>query len=109
MKLSDVKAALLTVTQKVYHYTAPQTVTGAYIVWAEDNQAGSVWADGRMVEQSIEGTIDYFTKVENDANVPKIQNALNDAGISFRLNSVQYERDTGYIHYEWTFQVSEYG
>ena len=77
-----------------------------YIVWAEDNQADSVWADGRMQEQTIEGTIDYFTKTENDSNVQKIQNALNNGNISWRLNSVQYETETHYIHFEWTFQVS---
>lgn len=109
MKLSDVKTALLTVTQKCYHHDAPQSVTGAYIVWAEDNQSGSVWADEKMQEQTIQGTIDYFSKTEFDPNVPAIQNALNDAGISFRLNSVQYEEDTGYIHHEWLFEVDGYG
>jgi hypothetical protein len=74
-------------------------------VWAEDNQADSVWADGRMQEQTIEGTIDYFTKTENDPNVQKIQNALNDGNVSWRLNSVQYETETHYIHFEWVFQV----
>ena len=63
--LDTVKTALLTVAQKCYHYSAPQSITGPYIVWAEDNQADSVWADGRMQEQSIEGTVDYFTKTEN--------------------------------------------
>ena len=103
--LSDVKAALLTVTSKCYHYTAPQATTGAYIVWAEDNQADAVWADGEMQEQTIEGTVDYYTKAETDANVAAIQNALNGA-CSWRLNSIQFEKDTGYIHYEWTFQVA---
>ena len=103
--LDTVKTALLTVAQKCYHYSAPQSITGPYIVWAEDNQADSAWADGRMDEQAIQGTIDYFTKTEYDANVKKIQDALNDAEISFRLNSVQHERETGYIHHEWVFTV----
>jgi len=102
--LEVLKNALLTVTQNVGHYEAREK-TDAYIVWAEDNQADSVWADGRMQEQAVEGTVDYFTKTENDTSVQSIQNALNDAGVSFRLNSIQYETDTGYIHYEWTFQV----
>jgi hypothetical protein len=60
-----------------------------------------------MQEQAIEGTIDYFTKTENDPNVQKIQDALNDGGTSHGdLNSVQYEDDTKFIHYEWTFSVS---
>ena len=103
MKLSDVKAALLTVTEEVHRYAAPQNAVTPYIVWGEDNQASSLWADGRMVHQSIEGTIDYYSKTENDANVPEIQNALNNAGISFRLNSVQYEAGTKITHHEWVF------
>lgn len=103
--LSTVKTALLTVMQKVYHFAAPQDATGDYIVWAEDNQADAVWADGQMQEQAIEGTVDYFTKTEYDTTVDTIQNSLSAGGIAWRLNSIQREADTGYIHYEWLFQV----
>lgn len=103
--MNDLITALLSVTQKVYHYAPPQNVTGAYIVWAEDSQGDSVWADGVMVQQAIQGTIDYYTKTESDSKISAIQTALNDAGISFRLNSIQYEPDTGYIHHEWVFEV----
>ena len=105
MTLTDIKTALLTVTTKVYHYTPPDDVSGNYIVWAEDGQAGSVWADDQMQEQAIQGTIDYFTKTENDPNFTAIQTALNNAGILFRLNSVQYEEETKYIHYEWVWKI----
>lgn len=107
MRLDDVKNALLTIGVPVYHYTALEQLN-KYIVWAEDNQADAAWADGKMQEQAIEGTIDYFTKQENDPNMQIIQNALNNGCISWRLTSVQYETDTRYIHYEWTFQVSEW-
>ena len=80
--LNVLKNALLTVTQNVGHYEAREK-TDAYIVWAEDGQADSVWADGRMQEQAVEGTVDYFTKTENDTSVQSIQNALNNAGVSF--------------------------
>lgn len=105
MSLDAVKNALLMVGVPVSHYLAHKK-PDQYIVWAEDNQPDSVWADGKMQEQTIEGTIDYFTKTENDPNVQKIQNALNDGNVSWRLNSVQYEDDTKFIHYEWTFSVS---
>ena len=101
--LEVLKNALLTVTQNVGHYEAREK-TDAYIVWAEDGQADEVWADNRMRHQAIQGTADYFTKTENDPNVGKIQDALNDV-CSWRLNSIQYEEDTGYIHYEWVFEM----
>ena len=79
--------------------------TGNYIVWAEDGQANSVWADGRMKEQTITGTIDYYTKTEYDVNFSTIQAALGVIGISYRLNSIQYEELTKYIHTEWVFEI----
>lgn len=103
--LSVIKTALLTVTDDVFHFIAPQNQKGAYIVWAEDGQADSSHADDRMVEQVITGTIDYYTKSENDSNFDAIQDALNEAEISFDLSSIQYEEDTKYIHYEWIFEV----
>jgi len=104
MNINKVAEALLTVTDNVGHYTALYQ-TDQYIVWAEDTQADAVWADGRMQEQAIQGTIDYFTRSENDPNVERIQTALNDADISFYLNSVQYEDDTRFIHYEWVWSL----
>ncbi len=102
--LDDVRTALLTVTKNVGRYEAFKK-TDKYIVWAEDTQADAVWADGEMVQQAIQGTIDYFTKTENDPDVRQIQTALNEFEISWRLNSIQYEDETGYIHYEWVFEV----
>ena len=100
---NKIKAALLTVGVPVSHFTAAKQ-PAKYIVRAEDMQAASsVYADNMLATQVIEGTIDYFTKSEYDVNVDAIQTALNAAGISFRLNSIQHEDDTGYIHYEWVW------
>ena len=108
-KLKIIPEILLTVTDKVYHYEAMH-VSDKYIVWAEDSEGSSLEADNYKAEQSIQGTIDYFTKEEFDENVDKIQEALTVSCISFYLNSVQYESadDSGsnLIHYEWVWEVS---
>lgn len=105
MKCLDIiKNALLTVTDQVNHYYAVKK-PDKFIVWAEDGQRGSVWADDVCEEQMIEGTVDYFTRQNKDKNVKKIQRALSDAGVVWRLSSVQYEHDTKYIHYEWVWEV----
>ena len=104
MPLSNVPAALLTVTTNVGHYEA-YNKTDKYIVWAEDGEAASECADNRKQQQVLQGTIDYFTKTEYDPNVGKIQEALDDAEIAWKLNSVQYEDETKFIHYEWVFEV----
>ncbi|HQA58953.1 MAG TPA: hypothetical protein PK033_13895 [Acetivibrio sp.] len=104
MKLSDLRDLLLTIEVPVFHYHASKQ-PDKYIVWAEDTEGTSISANNKKINQSIQGTIDYFTKTEFDPNVDKIQETLNSAEISWRLNSIQYEEDTGYIHYEWVFEV----
>jgi len=104
-QLEIVKDSLLTVTDNVWHYEA-LTITDQYIVWAEDKEGSSVEGDNHKLEQSIQGTIDYYTKNEDDQNVEAVQTALKTARIAFYLNSVQYEDETQYIHYEWVFEVA---
>ena len=104
MGLDTIQTALLTVGVPVSHYNAVEQ-PDKYIVWAEDGQADAVHGDNRMQTLALTGTVDYFTKTEYDANVQKIQKALSDAKIPWRLNSVQYEDETGYIHHEWVWQI----
>lgn len=104
MTLQGIRDLLLNIGPPVFHYFASGQ-TGNYIVWAEDGEGDSLHADGRKTEQVTQGTIDYFTKTENDPVATQIQDKLTENEISWRLNSVQYEQDTGYIHYEWVFEV----
>ena len=109
MTLQSLKTLLLAIGPPVFHYFATGQ-TGSYIVWAEDGEGDTVHADGRKVERAITGTIDYFTKTENDPVVKQIEDVLDsDDGISWYLNSVQYEQDTGYIHFEWVWEVDGSG
>lgn len=104
MTLSELRDLLLTVGVPVHHFKAHKQ-TNSYIVWAEDGQAGAGYADNHMTLQGIQGTIDYFTKTEFDPVVRTIQEKLNAADMTWRLNAIQHEEDTGYIHYEWVFEV----
>ncbi len=106
MTLLDLGHALMTVGVPVYHLEAHEQ-TDQYIVYAEDGQADSLWADGKMQRQAIQGTIDYFTKAEFDPIIKEIQKALNNAGVSWRLNSIQYEDSTRYQHHEWVFEIPQ--
>lgn len=98
----------MTVGAPVHHYH-PGNQSGNYIVWAEEGEGGSEHADDQKTSQSLQGTIDYFTKTEFDPVVKQIQAALNSAEITWRLNSTQYERDTGYTHFEWTWEMIDDG
>lgn len=100
----ELVSVLLNVAPDVYHYEGFKKA-GNYIVWAEDNQGYSVWADGKMQNQVIEGTIDYYIKDEDDTAILRVQAELNKIDISYRLESVQYENDTEFIHYEWVWRI----
>lgn len=103
-RLQIIRDTLLTVSDKVFHYEA-LGITDKYIVWAEDTESSSLQSDNKKTQQAIQGTIDYYTTEEYDKMVDGIQGALNNAEISYRLNSVQYEDETKFIHYEWIFEV----
>lgn len=106
MNLQRIPDALLTVCANVYHYEAPKNLKlDRYLVWAEDGRDAALWADGRMQGQAVEGTIDLFTRYENDAAFDRVQAALDAARVPYRLNSIQHERDTGLIHYEWVWEL----
>lgn len=87
------------------HFGWSKAPADDYGVYAEDG-ANDLVANGRHTERILQGTVDYFTR--DDSGTPKatIEAALNGAGIAWYLNSVQLESDTGYIHYEWVFEVN---
>lgn len=104
--LEELKAVLLTVSENFGHYEALDT-SQPYGVWAEDGETANLDADNYKTGQTIEGTIDWFTKNEDDQVITAIPNALNAARIGWELGSVQYEDETGYIHYEYIFRVRQ--
>ena len=64
-KLQIMAAALVTLTDHVYHYWRPRpNGVDRYIIWAEDTEDNSFHAGNLKLEQAIHGTIDLFTKEE---------------------------------------------
>ena len=107
MNLVDVKNVFEPILpDAVFHFEAFNK-PNQYIIWAEDGQAGASFADDTMQEQVIEGTVDLYTKIDFDPLFDAIQRAMNKSGMSWYLNSTQYEEKTKYIHYEWVWQVGD--
>lgn len=104
--LENLKNVLLTVSNNIGHYEAVDT-SQPYGVWAEDIEASALEADNYKAGQMIQGTIDWFTKDQDDPVLESLPLALNEARIKWKLNSVQYEDNTGYIHYEYLFEVRQ--
>lgn len=95
--------AHLLVTDSVSH--ARRLQSDRYFVWQEDG-ASDLMADNARAGRTISGTTDLFTKIEFDPWVEAL-NASFDSNqyIFWELNSIQYEEDTGFYHYEWRWQV----
>ena len=97
-------AAHLAVTDKVSHYE--RLKSDRYFVWREDG-ANDLESDNIHTERVMTGSTDLYTKVEFDSWIDDFERALNGHGIIWRLNSVQYEEDTRFIHYEWMWEVHD--
>jgi hypothetical protein len=104
MTLQNLKALLLTIGPPVHHYFASGQ-TDNYIIWAEDSAGSALYADDRMDKQTIQGTIDYYTKTEYDTVAKQIEDTLNGSDVSWYPGPVQHEQDTGYIHYEYIWEI----
>ena len=77
---------------------------GDYGVW------GEYWGDdfvanGRHVEHGTRYYASLFTRDASGEPRRTIEKELNKLGCGWKLNSVQYERDTGYVHFEWLLWV----
>lgn len=102
-RLRLIGEALKSVTNRTYHFDAAG-IEAPYIVWGEDGTGSQEFADNRLVSRTLTGTVDYFTKNTEDPNLQKIEDAMEAAGALFRLESVQFEENTGVCHYEWTWE-----
>lgn len=99
-----IKDLLVKLTSAVYLYTAPGNTKPPYVVYGVDG-ANDLSAGNAHAERADQGTIDLFTKDPADSLITGIPSALDAEGVSYYLESVQYEEETGLIHYEWIWEV----
>lgn len=96
-------AAHTAVTDAVSH--GGRLKSDRYFVWQEDGEH-PLYADSCRGERVVTGTTDLFTKQEFDPWADAFSSALDSAsGICWRLESVQFEEETGFWHYEWVWEV----
>lgn len=96
-------AAHLAVTDVVRH--GEMMRSDRYFVWQEDG-ADDLLADDKHAEKAVTGTTDLFTKMEFDPWKDEMEAAFDASPyIAWALESVQFEPDTGFTHYEWRWEV----
>lgn len=102
--LDELINALAETGYQFAHHAWSKAPEGDYGTYSEDSGSDLV-ADEKHIERGTEGYISYFTRDDTDTPRTTIETALNSLNIPWYLNTVQYENDTGYIHYEWGFGV----
>lgn len=95
-------AAHLAVTDQVSHNERMKS--DRYFVWGERG-SNDLEAGNSHAERAVLGYTDLFTKQEFDPWKEQLEQAFDEAGIAWGLNSVQYEEETGFTHYEWYWEV----
>ncbi len=106
--LNELKAALTATGYKFAHFGWSKAPAGDYGVYAEDGE-NVLTANDKHLETALQGSVDYFTRDDTDTPRTTIEAALNSIVCSWYLNSIQFEDDSGYIHYEWIFEVPGHG
>ena len=100
----NVIAAHTAVTDAVSHNE--KLHSDRYFVWGETG-ANDLEAGNLHAENAVTGYTDLYTKQEFDPWKEQIEEAFDAAGIAWYLNSVQYEEETGFTHYEWYWEVTD--
>lgn len=91
-----------------HHYFAPSSARAPYIVWAEESEDSSFYADDHKQRQAISGYVDFFTKQEFDSRFDSIQAVLEEHTV-WTWESTQYgdptNGDDNLIHHTWSWRM----
>lgn len=98
--LEQLVNALAATGYQFAHHAWSNAPAGDYGTYSEDS-GNDLLCDGVHGERGTDCWVHYFTRDDTEAPRETIEAALNSIPVSWYLNSVQYENDTGFIHYEW--------
>lgn len=101
--LEKIQTALATTGYNFAHFGWSTDPDGDFGVWAEEAEA-TFYTESQNAESLLTGYIDLFVRDGSDSARITVDNALRLAGINFNLESIQYEPETGYVHYEWRWR-----
>lgn len=102
--LNELVTALSEAGLKFAHYAWSHEPEGDYGTYAEDS-GNDLVCDEIHAETGTDCYLNYFTRDASETPRTTIEGILNSLRIPWYLNTVQYENDTGFIHYEWGFSV----
>lgn len=95
------KNALTATGFKFAHIAWSHAPAAPYLVWSE-SEPNDLHAGGHNVERIQRGSVDLFTRDDTGSDQAKVENELKKIeGFNWSLESIQYEEETGLIHFEW--------
>lgn len=96
-------SAHIAVTENISHIEHMKS--DRYFVWGQRDEK-DLLADGKHSEKIVLGYTDFYTKREFDPWKAQFEAELDKYDdIAWRLNSIQYEEETGFFHYEWYWEI----
>ncbi len=79
---------------------------GDFGVYQGEFDAGEENGDDSKLDRAIAGSVDLYTHGNKWLLAAAVESVLETVCEScWRLNSIQYERETGMVHREWVFEV----
>ena len=110
MKATDLRDALLDVTEKVYHYRAPTRQAGQrYIVWGETGGHIALAADDAPQALTLTGELILYTQTEYDPTVNDLIAALNelaaDDEFAWQIGGMGYDETGQFYQYVITWSM----
>lgn len=101
--MNTLKAALESTGYPFAHYAWASAPSGTYGTYAEDS-SNRLTCDNRTAESAMVVYVNLFTKDDSDEPRMTVESAI-DGKFAWYLNTVQFEDDTGLIHYEWVIEA----
>lgn len=83
--------------------------SGDYGVYGQ-YQEGQFDTDNRFAESKIFASVDWFTRTDDETGKNAIESFFKQLQtthvFAWYLNTVTFERETGFIHYEWNVEFT---
>lgn len=104
--INKLGSALSKLPVPVFYAKKAKDIETNYIVYCEDIVPDTMQADGHILLEKQQGTVDFYTKIPLQPILVDITNAIDSVeNMAIIGENMQFENETNQFHYEWTFEV----